>query len=88
MDDARERFEEAAHLIRRTQDHVPRLQRLTDLGVTPAAIIVRVTFEGIAPAHAACVPSEQLTQHRFSACNLMQDGTAFGRDAQGVFGDD
>jgi hypothetical protein len=32
---------------------VPHLERLSDLGVTPAAIIVRVTFEGREPAHAA-----------------------------------
>ena len=32
----------------------PRMQRLHDLGFTPAAIIVRVTFEGISePPHAA-----------------------------------
>jgi hypothetical protein len=32
----------------------PRIQRLADLGFTPAAIIVRVTFEGITePPHAA-----------------------------------
>jgi hypothetical protein len=32
----------------------PSMQRLTDLGFTPAAIIVRVTFEGITePPHAA-----------------------------------
>jgi hypothetical protein len=32
----------------------PHLERLTDLGVTPAAIIVRVAFEGVGePAHRA-----------------------------------
>jgi CheY-like chemotaxis protein len=32
----------------------PHLERLTDLGTTPAAIIVRVTFEGMGePTHAA-----------------------------------
>jgi len=29
----------------------PRLQPLADLGFTPAAIIVRVTFEGLTPPH-------------------------------------
>jgi hypothetical protein len=32
---------------------VPHLERLADVGVTPAAIIVRVAFEGREPAHAA-----------------------------------
>ena len=32
----------------------PHLERLTDLGVTPAAILVRISFEGISePAHKA-----------------------------------
>jgi CheY-like chemotaxis protein len=32
----------------------PHLERLTDLGITPAAIIVRIAFEGMGePAHAA-----------------------------------
>ena len=33
---------------------VPHLEQLGDLGVTPAAIIVRIAFEGVSePAHAA-----------------------------------
>ena len=32
----------------------PHVERLTDIGVTPAAIIVRIAFEGVGePAHAA-----------------------------------
>jgi hypothetical protein len=32
----------------------PHLEQLTDLGMTPAAIVVRVTFEGVSePAHKA-----------------------------------
>lgn len=29
----------------------PHLERLADLGVTPAAIVVRIAFEGTEPAH-------------------------------------
>ena len=32
---------------------IPHLERLTDLGMTPAAIVVRIAFEGDDPAHAA-----------------------------------
>jgi hypothetical protein len=32
---------------------IPHLERLADLGVTPAAIVVRIAFEGNDPAHAA-----------------------------------
>ncbi len=32
---------------------IPHLERLADLGETPAAIIVRIAFEGLVPAHAA-----------------------------------
>ena len=32
---------------------IPHLERLADLGETPAAIVVRIAFEGIVPAHAA-----------------------------------
>jgi hypothetical protein len=32
---------------------VPHLEHLADLGLTPAAIVVRVAFEGLEPAYAA-----------------------------------
>jgi hypothetical protein len=32
---------------------IPHLERLADLGETPAAIVVRIAFEGLVPAHAA-----------------------------------
>ena len=32
---------------------IPHLERLADLDETPAAIIVRISFEGLVPAHAA-----------------------------------
>lgn len=32
---------------------VPHLERLADLGETPAAIVIRIAFEGREPAHAA-----------------------------------
>jgi hypothetical protein len=32
---------------------VPHLEQLADLDVTPAAIVVRIAFEGMEPAHAA-----------------------------------
>lgn len=32
---------------------IPHLERLADLGVTPSAIVVRIAFEGLEPAHAA-----------------------------------
>ena len=32
---------------------IPHLERLADLEETPAAIIVRIAFEGLVPAHAA-----------------------------------
>ena len=32
---------------------IPHLERLSDLGETPAAIVVRIAFEGLVPAHAA-----------------------------------
>ena len=32
---------------------IPHLERLADLGEIPAAIVVRVAFEGLVPAHAA-----------------------------------
>jgi hypothetical protein len=32
---------------------IPHLERLADLGETPAAIVVRIAFEGVVPAHAA-----------------------------------
>ena len=31
----------------------PHLERLADLGATPAAIVVRIAFEGLEPAHKA-----------------------------------
>jgi hypothetical protein len=32
---------------------IPHLERLADLGTTPAAIVVRIAFEGSDPAHVA-----------------------------------
>lgn len=32
---------------------IPHLERLADLGEVPAAIVVRIAFEGLVPAHAA-----------------------------------
>ena len=32
---------------------IPHLERLADLGMAPAAIVVRIAFEGSDPAHAA-----------------------------------
>jgi hypothetical protein len=32
---------------------IPHLEQLADLGETPAAIVVRIAFEGVVPAHAA-----------------------------------
>jgi hypothetical protein len=32
---------------------IPHLERLADLGEVPAAIIVRIAFEGLVPAHTA-----------------------------------
>jgi hypothetical protein len=32
---------------------IPHLERLADLGMTPAAIVIRVAFEGREPAHTA-----------------------------------
>ena len=46
-------LEEVISTARFTAVVIPHLERLSDLGVTPAAIVVRIAFEGSVPAHAA-----------------------------------
>jgi hypothetical protein len=46
-------LEEVISTARFTSMVIPHLERLSDLVVTPAAIVVRIAFEGTVPAHAA-----------------------------------
>jgi hypothetical protein len=46
-------LEEVISTARFTAMVIPHLERLSDLAVAPAAIVVRIAFEGTIPAHAA-----------------------------------
>ena len=46
-------LEDVISTARFTAMVIPHLERLSDLEVAPAAIVVRIAFEGTVPAHAA-----------------------------------